>query len=221
VNKVGWIVFAVVAVVILGGLVFLSQNSRVNIDVSDRDAFAIQGATEASGNISDHVFGNKDSKVVLIEYADFQCPGCASAYPRVQSIIEEYGDDIAIVTRNYAFQQPHGMAAAAAAEAAGLQGKYKEMAEVLFANQQAWATLSAAERDERFAEYARNLGLDEEKFKTDRASDEVRHKIQFDKALGNKVGVSGTPSFFLNGEKIETSTIHDEDAFRKLVEDNL
>lgn len=202
----------------MAGLIYLSQKNSSTPDVSEVNRYSVLEASEASGEIEDHVFGNPESEVVLVEYADYQCGGCAAAFPQLKSIISEYEDDIAVVVRNFAFLQPHGMAAASAVEAAGLQGKYKEMAEVLFANQSSWASLGAAERDDRFAEYANNLGLDVEKFKTDRASDKVRKKINFDKALGAESGVTGTPAFFLNGKEVDASVRSDDNAFRDLID---
>lgn len=217
-SKTTWIIFAIACVALLGGLIFLSSQNRVSVDVDDINEHQVLGPSESSGEIGDHVYGNRESDVVLIEYVDYQCDGCAAAYPQVQSIIDDYGDDIAVVVRSFPFLQPHGMAAASAAEAAGLQGKYSEMAGVLFSNQSSWASLGAADRDERFAEYANNLGLDVDKFTADRSSSEVRSKIAFDRALGSKSGVSATPTFFLGGELVDPSVRMDEEAFRELIE---
>jgi protein-disulfide isomerase len=218
VSRTAWIIFSVVTVGVLAGLVYLSSQASSEPDVSNVEKFSVLDASEASGNISDHVFGKADSDVVLVEYADYQCPSCASAFPRVQSIIEDYGDDIAVVMRNFAFQQPHGMAAASAAEAAGLQGKYKEMADLLYTNQPSWARLGAADRDAQFGKYAEKLELDVEKFNTDRGSNAVRQKINFDKALGNESGVDSTPYFFLNGEPVSHEVSSDLEAFKDLIE---
>ena len=83
-TKKSWIIFAVISVVILGGLVYLSGRNRV--DVSSVEPNSILTPSDQSGNIGDHVYGNKNSKVQLIEYGDFQCPGCGSVHPTVQSI---------------------------------------------------------------------------------------------------------------------------------------
>lgn len=212
-----WIIFAVATVAVLAGLVYISSQNQSGPDVSDIDQFGIVRA-ESSDEIGDHVYGNPGSEVVLIEYADFQCGSCAATFPQIESIIEEYGDHIAIVTRNFAFLQPHGMAASSAVEAAGIQGKHKDMARVLYANQASWAVLSAADRDSRFTEYANNLGLDVDKFNADRASDKVKNKISLDKALGTASNVTGTPAFFLNGQAVDGQVRVDEDAFRDLID---
>lgn len=202
-SKKAWIIFAAVCVVLLGVLVYASSKDR--IDVSNVDANAIQKADKQSGNIADHVFGKKDSKVIFIEYGDFQCPGCGGAFPAVKEVTEKYKDQLAFVFRNFPLSSlhPNARSAAAAAEAAGLQGKYWEMHDALYSNQSAWENLASDKRTDFFADYASNFGLDINKFKTDLASAEVNQKINFDQAVGKKMGVSATPTFFLNGEKPE------------------
>jgi protein-disulfide isomerase len=209
VSKKAWIIFGAICVIVLGGLIFLSSRNRINVD--DIDANAVVSATERSGNIGDHVFGKTDSKVVLIEYGDFQCPGCGGAHPTVKELTEKYKDKMAFVFRNFpiATLHPNARAAAATAEAAGLQGKYWEMHNKLFKDQFAWQDLSSGERDEFFLEYAKEFKLNEEKFKTDFTSSSVNQKINFDTALGKKVDVSVTPTFFLDGKKLEQD-IQDE-----------
>lgn len=208
-SKRAWIIFGVICVVFLGGLIFLSSRNRINVD--DVDANAVINASEKSGNIGDHVFGKADSKVILVEYGDFQCPGCGGAHPTIKELTEKYKDKMAFIFRNFpiASLHPNARAAAATAEAAGLQGKYWEMHNKLFENQFAWQDLSAGERDDFFIEYAREFKLDEEKFKNDFASSAVNQKINFDSAVGKKVGVSATPTFFLNGKKLD-SEIRDQ-----------
>lgn len=199
-SKKTWIIFGAICVVVLGGLIFLSSRNRINVDTID--ANAILSASENSGNIGDHVFGNKDSKVMLFEYGDFQCPGCGGAHPIVKKLTEKYKDQMVFVFRNFplASLHPNARAAAAVAEAAGLQGKYWEMHDKLFENQFNWKDLSASERDDFFLEYAKEFQLNEQKFKEDFASSAVNKKINFDTALGKKSGASETPTFFLGGK---------------------
>src|SRR6478735_792882 len=94
-----WIIFAAACVVLFGGLIIWSSSD--NIDVSNVDANKIQPASENSGNIGDHVFGKKDSKVILFEYGDFQCPGCGAAYPTLKAVSEKYEKQLAFVFRNF------------------------------------------------------------------------------------------------------------------------
>lgn len=204
-NKTSWIIFVAVVVVLFGALVFWTRSNTVSIDVSDVDPNSVIAASEMNGEIGDQLRGNAESKVVLVEYGDFQCPSCAAAHPHVNTLIGEYGDDIAFIYRQFPLVSihPNARAASGAAEAAGLQGKYWEMHNNLFYGQNNWNNLDSTQRTNLFVTYARDLGLDEDQFKEDLASDRVNRKISFDQALGKKQGVTATPTFFLNGEKLD------------------
>ena len=202
----GWIIFATLCVAILGGMIFMAQKDKM--DVSAIDVNKIQAATAQSGDIADHTKGKTDSKVVLIEYGDFQCPGCASAQPVMKALVEKYKDKMTFVFRNYPLYQahPNAFSSASAAEAAGLQGKYWEMYDMLFENQKSWSSLDASQRGSVFNGYAQALDLDLEKFTADVAATNVSKKITFDQALGKNIGVNATPAFYLNGEKLDEET---------------
>ncbi|MBM3210545.1 DsbA family protein [Candidatus Saccharibacteria bacterium] len=218
-SKTAWITFAVICIGVLGGLVYMSsQEGRVSVE--DVNANSILSASEDSGNIGDRVYGNRDAKVVLIEYGDYQCPGCAEAAPSVKSVKEQYGDDLAFVFRNFPLTQihPNARVAAAAAEAAGEQGKFWEMHDLLYAEQTAWSTLSSNARSDYFLSQARTLELDQTKFSEDLASSQVNQKINFDIALGRKQQVEATPSFYLNGEALSQEQWNTEEALREAVE---
>jgi protein-disulfide isomerase len=210
VSKKAWIIFASACVILLVGLVYVSSKDKV--DVSKVDANKIQSANAQSGNIADHVFGKKDSKVVFIEYGDFQCPGCGSAYPTIKDVTEKYQGQVAFIFRNFPLTSlhPNAKAAAAAAEAAGLQNKYWEMHNELYANQSSWENLSTSERTDFFASYAKNFGLNVNKFKEDMASTKVNQKINYDIAIGKKIGVNATPTLYLNGKAIDNDTWGEE-----------
>jgi protein-disulfide isomerase len=201
VSKKAWIIFASVCVALLGGLIFVSTKDK--IDVSAVDVNAIQTGSAQSGGIADQVLGKADSKVVFIEYGDFQCPGCGGAHPTVKKVTEKYQGQVAFVFRNFplAAKHPNARAAAATAEAAGLQGKYWEMHNKLYETQSSWQNLSPTERTDFFVGYATDLNLNVETFKTDLASAKVSQKINFDQAVGKKAKVDATPTFFLGGEK--------------------
>ncbi len=202
-----------ICVVVLGGLIYASSRNR--LDVSGVDASAISTGSDMSGNIGDHVFGKADSKVVLVEYGDYQCPGCGSISPTVKKLSEKYKDQIAFVFRNFpiASKHPNARAAAATAEAAGLQGKFWEMHNLLYENQRSWESVSSSERGVYFIDLAKQLGLDEEKFKKDVDSPEVSQKINFDQAVGKKIGADATPAFFLNGKKFIEQDWNTEENF--------
>lgn len=201
-DKKAWIIFSVIVVFVLGGLVYLS--SKDNIDVSNIDANKIVAASEQNGGIGDRILGNKSSKVVLVEYGDFQCPGCSGAASKVKEITNEYKDKIAFVARNFPLTNihPNARVAAAAAEAAGFQGKYWQMYDMVFENQDNWKDANTEERDALFTEYAVELGLKKDRFVSDLSHPNIGKKISFDQALGKKQGVTGTPTFFINGTKV-------------------
>lgn len=207
-NKTGWIIFSAAVVVLLGGLIIWTRATNPTADVSKLDNAAIQAASVDSGNIADHVKGKEDSKVILIEYGDFQCPSCGGAFPNVNTLMDEYGDRIAFVFRNFPLTSihPNAKAAAAAAESAGLQGKYWEMYDLIYENQDAWSNLDTSKRTDAFVAYANQLALDTEKFTTDLSNADINKKINFDMSLGKANGVSATPTFFLNGEKLDEKT---------------
>lgn len=201
-TKKGWIIFSILCATLLGGLIFISQQDKV--DVSSIDANIPQAAAAVSGDIADHTYGNMQSKVILIEYGDFQCPGCGSAHPVIKQVIEKYKDKIGFVFRNFPLTtiHPNAFAASAAVESAGLQGKYWEMHDKLYENQEAWKDLTGKERTDYFRTLALGVGVEGERWESSLDSVSVQKKINFDQALGQKVGVSGTPAFYLNGENI-------------------
>ena len=207
-TKKAWIIFAAMCVGLIGGLIFLQQRNQ--IDVSSVDTTKAQPASSESGDISEHVYGNSNSKVLLVEYADFQCPGCNSSYPVTKKVIEKYKDKIGFIFRNYPLTSahPNALAAAAAAESAGLQGKYWEMHNSLFENRASWVELSGSTRTENFVKLASDIkGLNVEKFKADLENPNIRKKIDYDMALGKKDSVGGTPAMYINGKDVGSQKV--------------
>jgi protein-disulfide isomerase len=196
-SKKIWIIFASVCVLAFIGIIIFKP-----------------GDTPFTGDptkvvADDHVYGNKDSKVVFIEYGDFQCPGCGSAEPIVQQVREAYKDKIAFVYRYMPLVSihPNAKAAAAAAEAAGQQGKFWEMHDALYANQNAWAEASSANRGSYFEEYAQQINLDMTKYRAAIASTTVLDRISRDQSAASKAGLQpSTPTFVLNGRKLDLTT---------------
>lgn len=195
-----WIIFALICIITLGGLVLFSKKDSVNVDTVD----PAKAVSETTTEIGDQIYGDKAAKVVLIEYGDFQCPGCAGAFPQLKTIKEVYKDQIAFIFRNFPLTaiHPNALAAATAAESAGLQGKFWQMHDKLYENQDAWSSIEAAKRTDVFAGYAQDLGLDVEQFKTDLSDPKVAAKISRDRAFGNKVGVDSTPTVYLGSTKL-------------------
>jgi protein-disulfide isomerase len=143
---------------------------------------------------TDHIDGRPDAAVTLVEYGDYQCPVCGAAYPIVNRVREVLADRLRFVYRHFPLSQihPYAFHAAEAAEAAGAQGKFWEMHDMLFENQQALT-------DRDLLRYAAALDLDVERFASDISSGAFAEKIREDFLGGVKSGVNGTPTFFING----------------------
>ncbi|MDO8495729.1 MAG: DsbA family protein [bacterium] len=150
---------------------------------------------------ADWTQGPKDAPHILIQYGDFQCPACGSYYPLIKKLLKEHGEEFQFVYRHFPLLiHPYARVAVQAAEAAGHQGRFWDMHDLLFEHQAEW---SAAPLPEVFFnEYARLMGLNLEQFRKDESSDEVKDKVERDYYGGLRAGVDGTPTFFLNGEKI-------------------
>lgn len=161
-------------------------------------------------------------KVTLIEYGDFQCPACYQYEPVMQEIREKYKDKINFQFRNFPLAQihPNALAAHSAAEAASKQGKFWEYHDVLYEQQKAWSTAASSSRSATFEGYAAELGLNIEQFKSDMENSDVRAVIDADIEEGKSIGATGTPTFVLNGKKLEKTSAN-VDAFSKLIDEEL
>ncbi len=210
-DKIRWIIFGGIVVILFGALVVYNQATRVNVDVSKVDANTILPASVQNGNIADHVEGSTSGKITLIEYGDFQCPYCGQVYPQIKSIMNTYKDNVTLIFRNFPLStiHPNALAAAAVAEAAGLQGKYWAMHDLLYTNQADWDSLTGSARTNVFKGYATSLGLNITKFDTDLTGSAVTQKIAFDRALGDKMNVQSTPSIYLDGTLISSDVNQD------------
>lgn len=220
-NRITWIIFSVATVGILAMLIIFSGNTKLNVDAVDVNA--IQTANAQNGNIGDHIFGNSGSKVTLIEYGDFQCPPCGNIHPTIKAITEQYKDQLRFVFRNFpiATSHPNAKAAAGTAEAAGLQGKYWEMHNKIYESQSSWSNLNITERTDFFANYAKELGLDISKFNADITTFAISEKINYDYALGKKAVVDATPTFYLNGTKLDSAVYGDETKLKDAIDAEL
>ncbi len=197
-----WIIFAVICAALIGGLIVMSRGNRV--DVSDVNPHQALAASEASGNIADWTKGSDEPKVVIVEFADFQCPGCRSAQPVLDQVIATYGEHVQLIYRHFPLSSihPNARAAAAAAEAAGKQGKFWEMHNQLFTQQSEWSSASGTTRTDLFTNYAIMLGVNRDQFIDDLTSDAIATKINFDAALGRDLGITGTPAIYIDGEEL-------------------
>jgi protein-disulfide isomerase len=147
----------------------------------------------------DHRTGNLKAKIILVEYGDYQCPHCGIAHPFTKKLLQQYGHDLLFIFRNFPLQEMHPQAliSAQAAEAADKQEKFWEMHNTIFEHQN---ILSA----NNLLNFAERLNLDIEKFSKDWKSKSVLSKVETDFDGGIRSGVNGTPTFFLNGNRLET-----------------
>lgn len=137
--------------------------------------------------------------LLIVEFSDFECPYCGAAAPMLERLLREFDGRVKLVFKNYPLDQhPRAMPAARAAVAAGNQGKFWEMHDLLFGNQQAL-------EDEDFERYAVQLGLDLPRFQADIASPATQARIDADKAEGHRVHLEGTPTMFINGRRFTES----------------
>lgn len=222
-TKRSWIIFVGIVVGLLAVLIIASRSNQALVDVSGVDVFATQTPNEKNGSIGDNVYGNPEGKVVIIEYGDFQCPGCGQAHAIIKPYLEEQKGNVKFIFRNYPIvnAHPNARAAASAAEAAGLQGKYWEMHNKLYDNQSDWSYLNANSRTDKFVDYAKSLGLDGDKFKADMTSEAINNKVNYDFAMAKKQGVDGTPTFFIDGKLVDPKITTDSDKFKQFIQEKI
>lgn len=184
--------------------------------------YAMNGNTGASAKEivvteQDHVRGTPGAKVTLVEFADFQCPACGAYEPLIRKVLEDNAGTVQLVFRHFPLMQihPNALLASKAAEAAGVQGKFWEMHDTLFENQTEWST-SLNARD-LIVGYAERIGLDTKKFEDDLNNKSLEDRVLAELREGVSLGVQGTPTFFLNGKKIQNPSSPEE--FNRLIQD--
>ena len=157
--------------------------------------------------------------ITMVEYGDLQCPACKAYHPLVLDVLKAYPEQLKLVFKNYPLTTVHrnAMAAAIAAEAAGKQGKYFEFVDMVYEKQLEWSELDDPQG--KFEEYVKALGLSVEQFKKDQQDKAITTLINDERNEGIQNGVTGTPSFFINGKKIENPA--NLDAFKKVIDAEL
>ncbi len=199
-----WITLGVVAVIVVGLFGFIIYNAQqrkseqqqvANTRVEISDTGWSKGATESA-------------EVTLVEFADFQCPGCKANVPLIEQALEEYGDQLRMVYKHFPLTSIHQNAkpAALAAEAAGRQEMFWEMHDVLFDRQAEWSVLGVGEARNKFSEYAQELGLNVQQFTADINNPELEQTVNDQMNEGTQLGVMGTPTFFVNGKRVESGS---------------
>ncbi|RRQ26189.1 thioredoxin [Rhodococcus sp. Eu-32] len=150
-----------------------------------------------------------DGRVTFVEFLDFECEACRSAYPAIEQLREEYGDRVTFVARYFPIASHfNAERAARAVEAAAQQGEFEAMYQRMYETQAEWGE-QRTPKDELFRSFAADLGLDMTTFDAAYTDPATLERIQADVTDGTALGVQGTPTFFLNGDKIEPRTYGD------------
>lgn len=193
-------IILVTLILFVVGIMFIGSKEEVKTDL-------LKELETVTGH---NTKGNPDGKDVVIEFADFQCPSCASFAPVLTQFVEKNKDNVKFIMKYFPLVSIHKNAlnSAYAAEASSKQGKFWEMHDLLYSRQTEWAEIDNAQ--EKFIAYAKELGLDTEKFKNDYLSKEVRDIVQDDLTLSLKLGLDSTPTLFINGKKyVGPATVED------------
>ena len=157
-----------------------------------------------------HAVGPATAPVTLEEFGDFQCPPCAMVHPVLKTMEKEFGQQLRVIFREYPLvpTHAHALSAARAAEAAGLQGKFFEMHDMLYENQTGWK--DAFDVRPIFEGYATKIGLDLEKYRRDVDSQVVEQRIFLDGKRAHSLGVKGTPTVFINSRELPFESLAPE-----------
>jgi len=151
-----------------------------------------------------HVRGNPDALVTVEEFGDFQCPPCGSFAGFIDGLVKEYNPRLRVVFRNFPLKShEHAREAALAAEAAGLQGRFWEMHDVLYREQAVWT--KAPNVRELFDSYAGTIGLNVDQFRKDMESEKVKARVDSDEERGHSFGIERTPTIFINNRSLGPS----------------
>ncbi len=211
-----WGIVIVAVVGIVYGLIELAKTSPTN-----------QGGAQAGTGLippiasSDWTEGDPNATTTLIEYGDFECPVCAVYAPVLDQLMKDFNGKIYFAYRYFPLETIHPNAAlsAAAAEAAGAQGKFWQMHDLLFQDQNTWSGESPADAEKTFETYASQLGLNAGQFSADMNSATTTSKIQGDYENDLKMGLTYTPTFIVNGKIIQNPTSYD--AFKQIIQQSL
>ncbi len=195
----------VIGLIIWGMIAAANKAEKINNNVAPVDKVTSE----------DWVRGSASSTVTIVEYSDFQCPACGLYFPIVEELYTKYNTHYQFVYRHFPLSQHlNAIPAAQAAEAAGIQGKFWEMYSMIFENQKSWENQSIPKPV--FIDYANKLGLDVDKFATDYELPEIKAKIESHVKSGLKAGVNSTPTFYLNGKKINAQSY---EQFKTLIDE--
>ncbi|MGP9681369.1 DsbA family protein [Brachybacterium sp. AOP3-A1-3] len=192
---------AAAALVLAGFVIFLDPKEKQTEPAEASGSTSAQLVREDSPRLSD------GGDVVFVEYLDFECEACLALYPSIEEIRAEYGDQVTFVVR-YLPLHGNSVEAAKAAEAAGAQGEFEAMYKALFDNADQWSHQETSQR-EAFFGYAEELGLDMERFEQVYDDPVTLERIEQSAADAEALGVTSTPTFFVDGERLEPTRVED------------
>jgi protein-disulfide isomerase len=198
----GLIITGLVTVLILVGGIFLvskNSNSPASTPKPVNPALLIKADSHQTATASAEVKSLPAGRqVTIVEFGDYQCPACGAAYPATKEVLKNYGDKINFVFRNFPLpQHKNAQISAEAAEAANAQGKFWQMYDKLYETQKDWG--ESDKPLDKFLVYAKDLGLDVNKFKADVTGNKYKSLIDNDTADGTALNVNATPTFYING----------------------
>lgn len=193
-----FVIVVVVALATLGSGAMLYRVKHEQLQSLPQDK-AVSGSSDSE---SMHIRGNPDAPVTLEEFGDFQCPPCGSFAKFTEELLKEYDSRVRIVFRHFPLSaHEHAMQASLAAEAAGFQGHFWEMYDVLYREQAAWA--KAPNARELFESYAGTIGLNVDQFKKDMDGEQAKARVDSDQARGQSLGINLTPTIYINGQPVD------------------
>jgi protein-disulfide isomerase len=224
-STIKWIAISIISalfLILFVGIIVVAKNKNKPTTANGAVQFANNGHTRMltkEGKDASVSAMPATTAITMVEYGDLQCPACKVYHPLVLDVLKAYPEQLKLVFKNYPLTAVHrnAMAGAIAAEAAGRQNKYFQYVDMLYEKQLEWSELD--DPQPKFEEYAKALGLDVAQFKKDQQDKAIANLINDERNEGIQNGVTATPSFFINGQKIENPA--NLDAFKKIIDAEL
>jgi protein-disulfide isomerase len=190
------IVIAVGIATLTGGTFLYRAKRPVQLTMNDE-----------TGGGTEHVLGPASARVTVVEFGDFECPPCGKLAEPLNQLQREFGNKVRLIFHNFPLpNHKHAREAAYAAEAAGLQGKFWQMHDLIYKDQEVWA--NSADAEALFNAYASYIGLDPKKFKIDMLGEEVHERVSADQRKGTSLGVKNTPTIFINKQEVDPKRLN-------------
>jgi protein-disulfide isomerase len=220
-SSLPFVIIGGVLVAVIAAVVLMSRTGGSNAPAAQQNGNSSNPAQQARapqpGASNPYERGGTSARVTLEEFSDFQCPACGNLEPGLRRVVKDYGDRARLVFRNFPLQgHKYAFQAARAAEAAGQQGKFWEMHDMLYDNQKEWS--DSMEPRVQFDAYATRLGLDVQRFKTDMERQDLADRIKSDYGRGMSMGVKGTPTIYLNGRELVPGKLVTEEDLRREID---